>query len=386
MINNELAFFVKKAFLQKGYDLNNTEIRVIESNLPSVCDYQCNSSFEIAKKERKNPFDIALEIAEILNDNKNLFSKAEAYKPGFINLTLSEEYLNKVINDMFNKEKFAFEKPAKKQLFVIDYGGPNIAKPLHVGHLRSPVIGESLKRIIQYEGHKVISDIHFGDFGLQIGMIIYGLKERELKPADITLEMLNEIYPQINSKAKTDKDLNNICAEITKELQDGNKEYNEYWKAIRKISAEDILKLYKYLDISFDLYEGESNAYEYINDLTKLLNEKNLIQISNGAKIIEIKLPNDSKEFPPLIYQKSNGAYLYGTTDMATVYERVQLFNPDHIIYIADLRQQLHFLQFFRAISKTGIIKLDMLEFHGFGTVNDISGQPLKTREGNTPK
>lgn len=386
MVIEELTIYVKNAFLEKGFDLKNFDIKVTESNLPNVCDYQCNSAFELGKKLKRNPFEIAIEIAEILNKDKNIFLKVEAFKPGFINLTLSENYLNKILNKMSCSEKFGFKKPKKQELFFLDYGGPNIAKPLHVGHLRSPIIGESLKRIIQFEGHKTKSDIHFGDFGLQIGMVIFGLKERGLKPADITLELLNEIYPSINLRAKTDKEINKICAEITKQLQDGNQEYAEYWKVIRKISADDILKLYKFLDISFDFYDGESNAYEYINDLTNLLNEKKLIQISDGAKIIDISKPDDSKQLPPLIYQKGNGAYLYGTTDMATVFKRVKLFNPDRLIYIADSRQQLHFLQFFRAISKTDIIELENLEFHGFGTVNDINGQPLKTRDGDTPK
>ncbi len=350
-------------------------------------DYQCDDCFLLAKTLHKSPIQIAEKIVESLNENqtaKDCFEQISC-KNGFINFVLSESFLNLQLNYVNSDEKFGVKMPKKPELFFFDYGGPNIAKPLHVGHLRSPIIGESVKRIVAFAGHKTLSDVHYGDFGLQIGEVIYGLKERNIKKEDITLSLLNEIYPNINARIKVDENLNKTCAEITKQLQEGNKEYLEYFKIIRDISGNDIKRIYKYLDVNFDYYYGESDSYNYIPKLTKILNEKNLLISSNGAKVIDISKETDKKELPPLIFQKSNGAYLYGTTDMATVLERVNDFNPDHIVYFADIRQDLHYTQFFRAVDKANIIDENKLEFHGFGTVNGIDGKPYKTREGKSP-
>lgn len=387
MIEDDLSSALNGIYKKCGYD--NIIAKVQESNMPNLCDFQSNDCFSLAKIYHQSPFEIAEKIAsEAMKDFslKSLIQEVYPAKPGYINIIVSEKILNKYIIKMASEEKFGLAKPAKPELYFLDYGGPNIAKPLHVGHLRSPIIGESIKRIIQYAGHKTISDIHYGDFGLQIGIIIYGLKERNIKKQDLTLDLMKEIYLDVNKRVKEDESLNKICADITKELQDGNEELVEYWKIIKQISGDDINRIYKFMDIEFNLYDGESDAYEYIDELTNLLNEKNLLNESNGAKIIEIGKETDKKELPPLIYQKSNGAYLYGTTDMATVLKRVKFYNPDHIIYLADLRQDLHFTQFFRAVSKAGIIDENKLEFLGFGTVNDPSGKPFKTREGSSPQ
>ena len=350
-------------------------------------DYQCDDCFLLAKILHKSPIQIAEKIVESLNKNqtaKDCFEQISC-KNGFINFVLSESFLNVQLNYVNGDEKFGVKMPKKPELFFFDYGGPNIAKPLHVGHLRSPIIGESVKRIVAFAGHKTLSDVHYGDFGLQIGEVIYGLKERNIKKENITLSLLNEIYPNINARIKVDENLNKTCAEITKQLQEGNKEYFEYFKIIRDISGNDIKRIYKYLNVNFDYYYGESDSYNYIPKLTKILNEKNLLISSNGAKVIDISKETDKKELPPLIFQKSNGAYLYGTTDMATVLERVNDFNPDHIVYFADIRQDLHYTQFFRAVDKADIIDENKLEFHGFGTVNGVDGKPYKTREGKSP-
>ena len=341
----------------------------------------------LARTLKTSPIAIANKIVEEINkneENKKYFLKTEAVMPGFINFVLTDEFIDenlKIINDNKNFNI----KTENPKLYFLDYGGPNIAKPLHVGHLRSPIIGESVKRIINYSGNKTLSDVHFGDFGLQIGEVIYGLKERNIKPNEVTLSLLNEIYPNMSARVKEDENLYNICAEITKNLQDGDKSNEDYYNVIKKISMNDILNDYKYLDINFDFLKGESDSYKYISELTNILNNKNLLKNSEGAKVIDICKEDDKKELPPLIYQKSNGAYLYGTTDMATVLERVKLNKPDHIIYFADIRQQLHYTQFFRAISKADVIDESKLEFYGFGTVNGKDGRPYKTREGKTP-
>ncbi|MBE5746216.1 MAG: arginine--tRNA ligase [Clostridiales bacterium] len=352
------------------------------------CDYQCDDCFSLSKTLKNPPFKIAEIIVNKLKEDKSfskIFKNVEFAHPGFINFILTDEFIDNCLEKMSESEKFGVESPLNPKVYFLDYGGPNIAKPLHVGHLRSPIIGESVKRIVNFSGNKTISDVHFGDYGLQIGEVIYGLKEKNISKENITLELLQEIYPDINARIKIDDNLNSKCAEITKELQEGNKEYHEYFEIIREISKNDILRLYDYLDIKFDLYEGESNSYEYIDELTELLNSKNLLIESQGAKVIDIRKEDDKKELPPLIYQKSNGAYLYGTTDMASVLERIKKFKPDNFIYFADIRQDLHFNQFFRAISKTGIINENQFEFYGFGTVNGLDGKPYKTREGNSP-
>ncbi len=379
-IQNLINLCIKQTF---GEDFSSS---VHISSIENV-DYQCDDCFLLAKLLHKSPIMIAENLVNNLTDNleaKNYFSEV-SFKNGFINFVLSDEFIKNELDKISFDEKFGVERPKKSELFVLDYGGPNIAKPLHVGHLRSPIIGESVKRIINFAGHKTLSDVHFGDFGLQIGEVIFGLKERNIKKEDITLELLNEIYPDISARIKVDENLNKTCAEITKQLQEGNQEYLEYFKIIKNISAKDILRIYDYLNVHFDLLKGESDSYAFIPKLTKILNEKNLLKQSDGAKVIDISKEDDKKELPPLIFQKSNGAYLYGTTDMATVLQRKEDFNPDHIIYFADIRQELHFTQFFRSCDKAGIFDENKFEFCGFGTVNGTDGKPYKTREGKSP-
>ena len=385
MILKTLKEVLKEAFNNCGY---NEDINVIVSNRPDLCDYQCDDAFKIAKLYHKNPILIGEEVTNKLKelDNFNFYFKEVTFvKPGFINMVVSDELINNEIQKMMDDEHFNLEK-VKKETYFLDYGGPNVAKPLHVGHLRTAIIGESLKRIINFVGHKTVSDVHLGDYGLQIGEVIYAVKEDGLSIDDITLEYLDEAYPRMSKICKENEEIMQRCALITKELQDGNKEYQEIWKKIYEVSVNDIKRIYEYLDVSFDLWEGESDGYKYIPNVTEELNKLNLLKDSEGAKIIEVKTEDDKKEMPPLIYQKSNGAYLYGTTDLAAIYERVNEYNPNHILYITDLRQGLHFEQVFRASKKWGITKDINLEHLGYGTVNGSDGKPFKTRSGDTVK
>jgi len=380
MIEDKIAKLIDNTIL-KIYKIDfNSKVQT--SSIEGV-DFQCNDAFILAKNLHLSPLTIAQSLCQELNLSNN-FSLVEV-KNGFINFVLSDNFIYDEIESIYKSEKLGVNEPKNKELYFLDYGGPNIAKPLHVGHLRSPIIGESVKRIINYAGHNTLSDVHYGDYGLQLGEVIYGLKERNINLNEITLSLLNEIYPEINARIKVDENLAKTCAEITKQLQEGNSEYLQYFKVIREISSKDIKRIYDYLDVKFDFYKGESEAYNYISELTSLLNSKNLLQESNGAKVIDISRQGDKKELPPLIYQKSNGAYLYGTTDMATVLQRVKNYNPDHILYFADIRQDLHYTQFFRAVENADIISSKNLEFHGFGTVNGLDGKPYKTREGKSP-
>ncbi len=237
-------------------------------------------------------------------------------------------------------DKFGIKMPDKADTYVLDYGGPNVAKPLHVGHMRTAIVGESIRRIISYMGHKTISDVHLGDYGLQIGQVIYGILEDKVKDEDITLEYLEEVYPRISALSKEDALVKRKkCATITRELQDGNPLYQRLWKIILKISSDDIRRLYKYLGVHFDIWQGESDAYNYIGAVEEILNDKNLLLDSEGAKVIDVSKSDDSKEIPPVIFKKSNGAYLYATTDIATIYEREMKYHPDHILYVVDNRQ-----------------------------------------------
>ena len=267
---------------------------------------------------------------------------------------------------------------------IMDYGGPNVAKPLHVGHLRSAIIGESIKRILTYKGNEVIGDVHLGDYGLQIGEVIYAIQHDGIKDEDITLEYLNEAYPRMSGICKDNEDIKHECEEITKKMQEGDPEYNRLCDIICDISINDIKGIYNDLDVSFDLWESERSAYNYIKDVEDIVTSKGLLYESQGAMVIDVAEETDAKEIPPMIFKKSNGAYLYGTTDMATIYDREKKFQPDSMLYITDDRQAMHFTQVFRASLKAGITDAT-LEHKGFGTVNGTDGKPYKTRAGNAP-
>lgn len=385
MILDVLKSIVKKFFNECGYDC---DIKVSKSNRPDLCDYQCDDVFKLAKMYHKSPIEIGTNVVEKINNYSEFdkyFKKVEFASPGFINIIVSDSLINTILNDMINNPNFNI-KTSTKERFILDYGGPNVAKPLHVGHLRTAIIGESIKRIINFKGHDTISDTHLGDYGLQIGEVIYGIKRDNISLEDLTLEYLDKIYPEMSKICKEDESILNECASITKELQEGNLEHTKMWKKICEISVKDIKRLYNYLDVSFDLWLGESDSYKYIEPLTNLLNEKKLLKESEGALVIDVKEENDNKEIPPLIYKKSNGAYLYGTTDLATIYQRVKEYNPDHILYVTDLRQSLHFEQVFRASKLSGLTKNINLRHLVYGTVNDATGKPFKTRNGDAAK
>ncbi len=383
-MNKELNQIIKE-LLNSSEDIN-TQLKI--SNRPDLCDYQYDGMFELAKKLHQNPYEIGCSIVEELKkipSSLEKFSKVECVQPGFINFTLSDEYINELLNQMISSPKFNITLP-EKETIIIDYGGANVAKPLHVGHLRPAIVGESIKRLLKYMNQAVISDVHLGDYGLQMGQVIYGLTEQNVTPDKITLEILTIIYPKISSLCKENKEIKAKCAEITKELQDGNDLYQNYFKKILEISKQDIKKIYDYLGVSFDLWLGESDAYKYIPELTEELINQNLLIDSEGAKIISVKENDDKIEIPPLIYQKSDNGYLYSTTDLATIYQRKIDYNPNKILYVVDSRQNLHFTQFFRVSKKLEKTKNIELEFLGLGTINGKDGKPFKTRAGNTPK
>ncbi len=370
-----------------GFDTPN--MRVIKSNRPDLCDYQCDDVFKLAKTYHKNPMEIGTSITDELlkiDDFDAYFKKVEFVKPGFINMTLSDTFINNNIKDIMHDEKLGIKKTNLVETYVMDYGGPNVAKPLHVGHMRTAIVGESIKRIIKYKGHKVISDIHLGDYGLQIGQVIYGIKEEGKSLSDIDINFLDYIYPKMSAICKEDADIKEKCATITKELQDGNEEYQALWKKILEVSCEDMRKIYDYLDVHFDYWYGESDAYPYLEETKNILDSHHLLQESEGALVVDVSHDDDKKELPPLLFQKSNGAYLYASTDLATIVERVKDFNPDHILYVVDNRQSLHFEQVFRTCDKADIIAYNKLEYLGYGTVNGEDGKPYKTRSGEAPK
>lgn len=364
------------------------EAEILISNRPDLCDYQYNGTFELAKTLHQNPYEIGVKIVEELQKNEKAlekFSKIECIKPGFINFTLQDAYINSLLSKMQKENKFQITLP-KQETVVIDYGGANVAKPLHVGHLRPAIVGESIKRLLKYMNQNVISDVHLGDYGLQIGQVIYGLKEENIMLDDITLEKLSEIYPKISGICKEEETIKAICANITKDLQDGNTEYQNYFKRILEISKMDIKKMYDYLGVTFDLWLGESDAYSFIPEVAKSLEKEKVLKSSEGAKVVEVQEETDKIEIPPLIFQKSNGAFLYGTTDLATLFQRQKDFKPDKVLYVADSRQSLHFTQVFRVAKKMSETKDITCEFLGLGTINGSDGKPFKTRAGNTPK
>lgn len=384
---------VGDAFEACGYERELGRVTV--SNRPDLCEYQCNGAMAGAKKYHKAPFMIADEVAEKLQSSVVLKDVASV-KPGFLNFNLDNEYLASYVNQMKASDKHGIELSAPEKI-VIDYGGPNVAKPLHVGHLRSAIIGESVKRILRYAGNEVIGDAHLGDWGLQMGLIITELKERkpELvyfdpnfegeypKEAPFTISELEEIYPCASGKAKVDEEFAKRAHDATVMLQNKDRGYTAIWNHILNVSIEDLKKNYSKLNVDFDLWKKESDAQPYISDMVQMLKDKGLAYISNGALVVDVAKPEDTKEVPPCIILKSDGASLYQTTDLATIVEREKLFQPNRIIYVVDKRQEMHFTQVFRVSRLASLVPEDTkLQFLGFGTMNGKDGKPFKTRQG----
>ena len=386
---------VTKAFTECGYDAKYAKVTL--SNRPDLCEYQCNGAMAAAKEYKKAPFMIADEVVEKLAANP-MFAMAESVKPGFLNLKIDEAYLADYVAKMQEDEgRFGCEKTEAPKTIMIDYGGPNVAKPLHVGHLRSAIIGESVKRIGKFMGHNVIGDVHLGDWGLQMGLIITELKLRrpELvyfddaytgeypEEAPFTISELEEIYPTASKKSKEDEAYKEAAMQATFELQHGKRGYQALLKHILNVSVTDLKRNYANLNVSFELWKGESDAQPYIPDMVQKMKDDGFAYISDGALVVDVKEDTDTKEIPPCMILKSDGASLYNTTDLATMVWRMKDYNPDEIIYVVDKRQELYFTQVFRCARKTGIVKPETeLKFLGFGTMNGKDGRPFKTRDG----
>lgn len=388
---------LKAAFAACGYE--EKFAKVVLSNRPDLCEYQCNGAMAAAKAYKKKPIDIANAVVEQLTgENANpVFSQIVAVMPGFINLKLSESFLADYMNGMAADEKLGLEEPAKKETIIVDFGGANVAKPLHVGHLRSAVIGESVKRMGRFLGHNVIGDVHLGDWGLQMGLIIEELRDRKPElpyfdenytgeyPAEapFTISELEEIYPAASGKSKVDEAFKERAHQATLKLQKGYPPFRAIWKHIMNVSVADLKKNYSNLNVDFDLWKGESDAEPYIQKMIDTLEAQGLVHESQGALVVDVAEEGDTKEIPPCLIRKSDGASLYATSDLATIVEREEDFKPDRYIYVVDKRQAMHFEQVFRVAKKAGIVKPEtQMVFLGFGTMNGKDGKPFKTREG----
>ena len=383
---------IKQVINDLGY--NVSEVSIIPSSRKEFGDYQYNGVMNIAKELHQNPREIALLIVDKLKENKDLIN-VNVQGPGFINISFSNEALISYLNEMSKNININYESDTKKTIFL-DYGGANVAKTLHVGHLRSANIGEALKRLAEALGNKTISDVHLGDWGRPLGLVILEISKRQPnlcyfddnytgdypKESPVTNEDLMEIYPTASIKAKEDEKYLEEARIVTKKLQEGHKGYNELWKQILKVSSEDIKKIYTKLNTTFDLWEGESDCYKVIPEMMEHINKLNVTKESEKAIVIDVKKESDEIEYPPFMLVKSNGGASYQTTDLAAIYDRIRRFHPDEIWYVADNRQSLHFETVFRAAKKTEISKNENLVFAGFGTMNGSDGKPFKTRDG----
>ena len=382
------------AFEGCGYEASYGKVGI--SNRPDLCEYQCNGAMAGAKKYKKAPIMIANDVVAVLKEDP-MFDEIVAVNPGFINIRVAGDFVAEYLNGMQADERLSVEKAAEPKTIMIDYGGANVAKPLHVGHLRSAIIGESIKRIGRFVGHKVIGDVHLGDWGLQMGLIITEVKERQPElvyfdesyegeypeEAPFTISELEEIYPTASGKSKVDEAFREAALEATAKLQSGVRGYRALWQQILNVSIADLKKNYGNLNVEFDLWKKESDAQPYIPEMVEEMKEKGYAYMDQGALIVDVAKESDTKEVPPCIILKSDGAALYTTTDLATIIERRKLFDPDEIIYVVDKRQEMHFIQVFRCARKTGLVKEDTgLKFLGFGTMNGKDGKPFKTREG----
>ncbi|MBQ2981383.1 MAG: arginine--tRNA ligase [Lachnospiraceae bacterium] len=377
-----------------GYDKKFAKITV--SNRPDLCEYQCNGAMALAKAHKKAPIIIANELVEKLSGN-DMFKEIEAVNPGFINIKISDSFIAEYVDEMSKAENVGCEKNIKAKKVVIDYGGPNVAKPLHVGHLRSAIIGETLKRLYRFKGDEVIGDVHLGDWGLQMGLIIEQLRVEQPdlvyfdesyegeypSEAPFTISELEKIYPTASARSKEDEEFKEKAHMVTLELQKGKKAYRALWKHILNVSIADLKNNYKNLNVDFDVWKGESDAEPYIPAMVDKMIESGLAHESQGAMVVDVMEETDTKEIPPCIIRKSDGAALYATSDLATIIQRMEDYNPEEIIYLADKRQEMHFTQVFRTAKKAGIVDDSVkLVYEGFGTMNGKDNKPFKTREG----
>ena len=386
------------AFEQSGYDRELG--RVVISARPDLCHYQVNGAMGGARLYHKAPIMIAQDVAKNIPANE-VIESINVVAPGFINIIIKDKFISQYMYEMSQAEKGGFQAKENPQTVVIDYGGPNVAKPLHVGHLRSAVIGECLKRLNRFIGNKVIADAHLGDWGLQMGLIIHELSLRQPNlpyfdknydgeyPSEppFSLHDLEEIYPTASGKSKEDEEYLSKAREATKDLQNGRKGYRALWHHIMAVSLKDLKRNYSRLDVDFDLWQGESDADPYIPDMVKMMKDKGYAYESEGALVVDVKTEADNAPIPPCIILKSDGSAIYETTDLATLVEREEKYHPDRVIYVVDKRQVLHFERVFRCAVKTGVTRPETeLSFIGFGTVNGKDGKPFKTRSGGVMK
>ena len=385
---------LEQAFVEAGYEKELAKVTL--SNRPDLCEYQCNGAMAGAKKYHKAPFMIADEVVAKISKERCI-REVESVKPGFINIKTNPDFIAEYLNQMEQSDKLGAELEANPKTIVVDYGGPNVAKPLHVGHLRSAIIGESIKRITRFKGNKVVGDIHLGDWGYQMGLIITELKKRQPelpyfddaftgeypKEAPFTISDLEEIYPAASAYAKEHEEYREEALQATFLLQNGKPGYRAIWNHIMNVSVSDLKKNYEKLNVEFELWKGEADAQKYIPDMVERLKSEGYAYYNDGALVVDVKEESDTKEVPPCMILKSDGAALYDTTDLATLVEREELYHPDEVIYVVDKRQELHFVQVFRCAKKTGIVREETaLRFLGFGTMNGKDGKPFKTREG----
>lgn len=393
-LSDILTCELASAFEKAGYDKEYAKVTL--SNRPDLCEYQCNGAMAAAKAYKKAPIMIANDVVAELKESACI-EQVEAVNPGFINIILDAEFVAHYLKHMSEEEKLGVEAPEKQKTIIVDYGGANVAKPLHVGHLRSAVIGESVKRIGKYVGHKVIGDVHLGDWGYQMGLVITELKKRkpELPYFDesfegeypqespFTISELEEIYPTASAYAKEHEEYKEEALQATYLLQNGHRGYTAIWNHIMNVSVADLKKNYGALNVEFDLWKGEADAQPYIPDMVEYMKKEGYAYVDQGALVVDVKEETDTKEIPPCMILKSDGAALYDTTDLATLIEREKLYQPDEVVYVVDKRQELHFVQVFRCAKKTKIINENTdLKFIGFGTMNGKDGKPFKTRDG----
>lgn len=388
-----LTSCLKDAFEKEGLESSSVTVQV--SDRPDLADFQSNAAFAMAKAARQNPREIATRIVDHIKLN-NMFERVEVAGPGFINLVVAKPFLSGLMSNQQQDERCGIPVLEHEQTIVVDYGGPNVAKPLHVGHLRPAIIGESIKRVSRFIGHYTLGDIHLGDWGTPMGMLIAELEERHPEwdyfdasktdgfPSEppVSVVELNTLYPEASTHFKTDEAFADKARKATAELQDGRAGYRALWRHFCTISLEAMKEDYHHLNVDFDLWLGESDVHDLIPEMIADLREKGLIVESDGALIIPVAREGDKEEIPPLILVKKDGGYNYATTDLATIYDRKKKYNPDRLIYVVDTRQSLHFRQVFRAAVLASYMREDQMEHANFGTINGTDGKPYKTRDG----